>query len=146
MTFGTSPLMFSRIEDYALIGDCETTALVSKNGSIDWLYWPRFDSGACFAALPGDANNGRWPIAPAAAEMDARMRVTRRYRRDTLIRETEFTTDAGRIVLIDFMPVRWGRASSHLVRLVVGKRGTVGDAQRNRRSLGDCGPENARRH
>jgi GH15 family glucan-1,4-alpha-glucosidase len=56
--------MFSRIEDYALIGDCETTALVSKNGSIDWLYWPRFDSGACFAALLGDANRHRTARGP----------------------------------------------------------------------------------
>jgi GH15 family glucan-1,4-alpha-glucosidase len=125
ITFGTSPLMFSRIEDYALIGDCETAALVSKDGSIDWLCWPRFDSGACFAALLGDANNGRWRIAPASAGTATSVQVTRRYRDDTLILETEFTTDAGAIVLIDFMPVRGGRASSHLVRMVVGKRGTV---------------------
>jgi GH15 family glucan-1,4-alpha-glucosidase len=118
--------MSSRIEDYALIGDCETAALVSKDGSVDWLCWPRFDSGACFAALLGDANNGRWRIAPAAAEMDANLRVRRRYRHDTLILETEFTTsDGGAVVVIDFMLVREGRASSHLVRLVVGKRGTV---------------------
>src|ERR671919_2386856 len=120
--------MAGRIEDYALIGDCETAALVSKEGSIDWLCWPRFDSGACFAALLGDANNGRWRIAPAAAAgADASGRVRRRYRRDTLILETEFTTTdgTGAIVLIDFMPLREGRASSHLVRLVVGKRGTV---------------------
>jgi hypothetical protein len=88
--------MSSRIEDYALIGDCETAALVSKDGSIDWLCWPRFDSEACFAALLGDANNGRWRIAPAAAAgMDANVRVRRRYRRDTLILETEFTTTDG---------------------------------------------------
>ena len=117
--------MFSRIEDYALIGDCETAALVSKNGSIDWLCWPRFDSVACFAALLGDTNNGRWRIAPAGAGMDTNLQVRRRYRGGTLILETEFTTDAGTIVLIDFMPVRGGRASSHLVRLVVGQRGTV---------------------
>src|SRR5215469_2169724 len=117
--------MSSRIEDYALIGDCETAALVSKDGSIDWLCWPRFDSGACFAALLGDANNGRWRIAPAAAGIDTSVQVRRRYRHDTLILETEFTTGAGTIALIDFMPVRGGRASSHLVRLVVGKRGTV---------------------
>ena len=84
--------MSSRIEDYALIGDCETAALVSKDGSIDWLCWPRFDSGACFAALLGDANNGHWRIAPAAAGADANARLRRRYRRDTLILETEFTT------------------------------------------------------
>ena len=119
--------MSSRIEDYALIGDCETAALVSKDGSIDWLCWPRFDSGACFAALLGDANNGRWRIAPAAAGAEANARIRRRYRRDTLILETEFTTTdgSGVVVLIDFMPLRGGRAGSHLVRLVVGKRGTV---------------------
>ena len=120
--------MSSRIEDYALIGDCETAALVSKDGSIDWLCWPRFDSEACFAALLGDANNGLWRIAlAAAAGMDPNVRVRRRYRRDTLILETEFTTTdgSGAVVLIDFMLVRGGRASSHLVRLVVGKRGTV---------------------
>ena len=119
--------MSSRIEDYALIGDCETAALVSKDGSIDWLCWPRFDSGACFAALLGDANNGRWRIAPAAAGADANARIGRRYRRNTLILETEFTTadGGGAVVLIDFMPVRGGRAWSQLVRLVVGKRGTV---------------------
>ena len=102
--------MSSRIEDYALIGDCETAALVSKDGSIDWLCWPRFDSGACFAALLGDANNWRWQIAPAPAGMDTNVRVRRRYRRDTLILETEFTTDGGTIALIDFMPVRGARA------------------------------------
>lgn len=122
-----SPFMFSRIEDYALIGDCETAALVSKDGSIDWLCWPRFDSGACFAALVGDANNGRWRIAPAAAGADANAQLMRQYRRNTLILETEFTAadGSGAVVLIDFMPLRGGRASSHLVRLVVGKSGTV---------------------
>lgn len=118
--------MSSRIEDYALIGDCETAALVSRDGSIDWLCWPRFDSGACFAALLGNANNGRWRIAPAAVPgTDARPRVTRRYRHDTLILETEFSTADGAVVLIDFMPLRRGLVSSHLVRLVVGVRGTV---------------------
>jgi GH15 family glucan-1,4-alpha-glucosidase len=118
--------MPSRIEDYALIGDCETAALVSKDGSIDWLCWPRFDSGACFAALLGDANNGHWRITPAAGAQ-ANVRRTRRYRRDTLILETELTTadGSGAVVLIDFMPLRGERAASHLVRLVVGKRGAV---------------------
>jgi GH15 family glucan-1,4-alpha-glucosidase len=118
--------MASRIEDYALIGDCETAALVSTGGSIDWLCWPRFDSGPCFAALLGDADNGRWRIAPAVAA-GTNVRVTRRYRRDTLILETEFTTidGSGAVVLIDFMPLRGGRSSSNLVRLVVGERGTV---------------------
>src|SRR6266540_5910841 len=109
----------SLIEDYGLIGDCETAALVSKSGSIDWLCWPRFDSGACFAALLGDTNNGRWVIGPAQGNP----RTTRRYRPNTLILETSFVTADGEAILIDFMPLR-GRAS-HLVRLVVGKRGTV---------------------
>ena len=88
---------------------------------------PASNSGACFAALLGDANNGRWRIAPAAAGADANARLRRRYRRNTLILETEFTTadGSGAVVLIDFMPLRGGRAGSHLVRLVVGKRGTV---------------------
>jgi len=118
--------MSSRIEDYALIGDCQTAALVSKDGSIDWLCWPRFDSGACFAALLGDAGNGRWRIAPAAAESEASVRSGRRYRRGTLILETEFTTaDGGAVVVIDFMPLRGERSWSQLVRLVVGQRGVV---------------------
>jgi GH15 family glucan-1,4-alpha-glucosidase len=81
-------LMAASIEDYGLIGDCETAALVSKDGSIDWLCWPRFDSGACFAALLGDTGNGRWRIAPA----DSDVRITRRYRPNTLILETSFDT------------------------------------------------------
>jgi GH15 family glucan-1,4-alpha-glucosidase len=119
--------MAGRIEDYALIGDCETAALVSRDGSIDWLCWPRFDSGACFAALLGDANNGRWQIAPAVASGGStNVRVQRRYLPDTLILETEFVTaDGSSAVLVDFMPLREGRLSSHLVRLVVGKRGTM---------------------
>ena len=111
--------MASRIEDYALLGDCETAALVAKNGSIDWLCWPRFDSDACFAALLGSADNGRWQIAPSAPSK----RVSRRYRGDTLILETRFETDDGSVLLIDFMPLR-GR-TSNLVRIVVGERGTV---------------------
>src|SRR5215475_12246957 len=118
--------MASRIEDYALIGDCETAALVSRNGSVDWLCWPRFDSAACFAALLGDANNGHWQIAPIASGTSATMRVERRYVHDTLILETEFVTaDGSAVVLIDFMPLRQGRVASHLIRLVVGKRGAV---------------------
>jgi GH15 family glucan-1,4-alpha-glucosidase len=111
--------MRNKIEDYGLIGDCETAALVSKDGSIDWLCWPRFDSGACFAALLGGTDNGRWRIAPA----DKHVRTARCYKPDTLILETSFVTADGQVVLTDFMPLR-GRAS-HLVRLVVGKRGTV---------------------
>lgn len=111
--------MAALIEDYALIGDCETAALVSKNGSIDWLCWPRFDSGACFSALLGSAENGHWQIAPA----DRAARITREYQRGTLILQTEFATADGEVILLDFMPPR-GRAS-HLVRLVVGKSGAV---------------------
>ena len=111
--------MSARIEDYGLIGDCETAALVSKDGSIDWLCWPRFDSDACFAALLGNSKNGRWQIAPA----QAKARIRRRYRPETLILETTFTTDDGEVTLIDFMPSR--EQASHIVRLVVGTRGTV---------------------
>jgi GH15 family glucan-1,4-alpha-glucosidase len=111
--------MSAGIEDYGLIGDCETAALVSKDGSIDWLCWPRFDSGACFGALLGDADNGRWRIAPA----DNDVRVERRYRPNTLILETSIVTAHGEVMLIDFLPLRAG--ASHLVRLVVGKRGAV---------------------
>jgi GH15 family glucan-1,4-alpha-glucosidase len=108
----------SRIEDYALVGDCETAALISRGGSIDWLCWPRFDSGACCAALLGGPENGRWLVAPAG-----RATSVRRYRPDTLILETEFTTDAGSVMLIDFMPIRI--RDSHVIRLVVGRSGRV---------------------
>src|SRR6202166_3187371 len=112
-------LMTAKIEDYGLIGDCETAALVSKDGSIDWLCWPRFDSGACFAALLGDTGNGRWRIAPS----DSDVRITRRYRPNTLILETSFVTAGGEVMLIDFLAL--GARAPHLVRLVVGKSGTV---------------------
>src|SRR6185295_16289277 len=83
--------MTTKIEDYALIGDCQSAALVARNGSIDWLCWPRFDSPACFAALLGSGEHGRWSIAPAG-----RIVATHRsYRRDTLILETEFETEQG---------------------------------------------------
>src|SRR5262245_54604305 len=108
-----------RIEDYALIGDCETAALVGRDGSIDWLCWPRFDSDACFAALVGTPENGRWLIAPR----DEPVCVTRRYRDRTMILETRFETDTGAATVIDFMPLR--DAHSNLVRLVVGERGSV---------------------
>ena len=111
--------MPGRIEDYALIGDCHTAALVSREGSIDWLCWPRFDSDACFAALLGDESHGCWKIAP----VDPEARIQRRYLPDTLILETTFETSNGAVAVIDFMPPR-GRAS-HLVRLVVGKSGRV---------------------
>ena len=108
----------ARIEDYALIGDCESAALVGRDGSIDWLCWPRFDSAACFAALLGTAENGRWKLAPASA-----FEAKRRYRPDTLVLETEFETDTGAVTLVDFMPVRG--AQSDLVRTLVGRRGRV---------------------
>jgi len=107
------------IEDYAMIGDCHTAALVSKGGSIDWLCVPYFDSGACFAAMLGTAENGHWSISPA----EPVRRVTRRYREGTLILETEFETESGAVTLIDCMTPR--RERPHLVRAVVGKRGKV---------------------
>jgi GH15 family glucan-1,4-alpha-glucosidase len=111
--------MASRIEDYALIGDCETAALVSRTGSIDWLCWPRFDSSACFAALLGEPQHGRWQISPRHPEP----KITRRYREHTLILETDFETPDGAVTLVDFMPLR-GHASD-LARIVIGRRGRV---------------------
>ena len=111
--------MSARIEDYALIGDCETAALVSRDGSIDWLCWPRFDSDACFAALLGDEGNGRWKIAPTGEVRGIR----RRYIPDTLILETLFETPDGIVRMLDFMPPR-GKASD-IVRLVTGVSGEV---------------------
>jgi GH15 family glucan-1,4-alpha-glucosidase len=112
--------MPSRIEDYALIGDLGTAALVGRDGSIDWLCWPHFDSEACFAALLGDPSHGRARIAPKHPSP----RVTRRYRPDTLILETRFETPEGAATLVDFMPPRRDH-DSHLVRIVVGERGSV---------------------
>jgi GH15 family glucan-1,4-alpha-glucosidase len=111
--------MALRIEDYALIGDCQTAALVGTNGSIDWLCLPRFDSGACFAALLGTPDHGRWRIAPAGEVRESQ----RRYVGDTLVLETIFTTSEGEIALIDFMPLRTGVPD--LVRIVEGRRGKV---------------------
>jgi GH15 family glucan-1,4-alpha-glucosidase len=110
--------MTLRIEDYALIGDCRTAALVGRDGSIDWLCWPRFDSSACFAALLGTAGNGRWLIAPKSAPV----RINRRYRPGTLVLETEFETDTGSAAIIDFMPPADG---ADLVRIVAGCSGRV---------------------
>src|SRR5215831_958951 len=104
--------MASRIEDYALIGDCESAALVSREGSIDWLCWPRFDSQACFAALLGGPSFGHWSIAPRAIKSS----VSRRYRPDTLILETTFVTTRAEATLIDFMPVR--DEDPHVIRVV----------------------------
>ena len=111
--------MPSPIEDYALIGDCLTTALVSRDGSIDWLCWPAFDSDACFAALLGTPEHGRWKIAPQSEAFAAK----RAYRDGTLILETTFSCESGTCTLIDFMPPR-GEASD-IVRLVRGDAGVV---------------------
>ncbi len=107
------------IEDYALIGDCQTAALVGCNGSIDWLCFPRFDSGACFAALLGDSDHGHWQISPVSE-----VRRTRRcYREGTLVLETVFETDEGEVRLIDCMPPR--SKAPDLLRVVEGLRGEV---------------------
>jgi GH15 family glucan-1,4-alpha-glucosidase len=125
-----------RIEDYALIGDEQTAALVGTDGSVDWLCLPRFDSAACFAKLLGDEDNGHWRIAPKGAE-----RCTRRaYRRDTLVLDTEWETAGGAVRVTDFMPQR-DRAPD-LVRVVEGLRGevTVHSALRLRFDYGSVVP------
>jgi GH15 family glucan-1,4-alpha-glucosidase len=111
--------MASRIEDYAVIADRQSIALVAKDGSLDWLCLPRFDSDACFAALLGTPDNGRWKIAP---EGEVRA-VRRRYRPGTLILETEFETPDGAVTLIDLMPI-FGQGTD-VVRIVAGQRGRV---------------------
>ena len=107
------------IEDYAVIGDCHTAALVARDGSIDWLCFPRFDSGACFSALLGTEEHGRWLIRP---ENTVRS-VHRHYRDGTLVLETDYETDEGAVTLIDCMPPR--SREPDLVRMVVGRRGEV---------------------
>src|SRR5688572_20726532 len=107
------------IESYALIGDTQTAALVGSDGSIDWACFPRFDSGACFAALLGERENGRWKISPEAPVR----RVDRRYRDDSLILETTFETETGVVAVIDFMPVRGDVPD--IVRVIEGRRGQV---------------------
>jgi GH15 family glucan-1,4-alpha-glucosidase len=111
--------MALRIEDYALIGDCQTAALVGRDGSVDWLCLPRFDSPACFAALLGTPEHGRWLIAPAGEVTATR----RRYRDDTLILETDFETADGAVTVVDCMPPRTRQPD--LIRMVVGRRGKV---------------------
>lgn len=106
------------IEDYAMIGNCQSAALVGRDGSIDWLCWPRFDSAACFAALLGTDANGRWLIAPDGPPLGAR----RFYRSGTLVLETEFETETGRAAVVDFMTPTDG---ANLVRIVVGRSGRV---------------------
>src|SRR5438132_1520213 len=110
--------MAKLIGDYGLIGDGETAALVGRDGSIDWLCWPRFDSDACLAALLGTEEHGRWKIAPVEPTQ-----ASRRYQPDTLVLETDFETKGGAVRITDFMPIREG--ASVLVRLVTGLRGTV---------------------
>jgi GH15 family glucan-1,4-alpha-glucosidase len=114
------------LEQYALIGDCHTAALVGSDGSIDWLCLPRFDSPACFAALLGDADNGQWALAPTGRSTPA----GRRYRGDSLVLETDLATDAGRVRITDFMPVRSAEESSSgssaaVVRVVTSLDGEV---------------------
>jgi GH15 family glucan-1,4-alpha-glucosidase len=113
------PLHGARIEDYAVIGDCETAALVSREGSIDWLCWPTFSSGACFAALLGTEDNGFWRIRPKGKITSTR----RRYQPGTMIVETTFVTEDGEVCLTDFMPPR-GKHSD-VVRIVRGVKGKV---------------------
>jgi GH15 family glucan-1,4-alpha-glucosidase len=108
-----------RIEDYGLVGDLQTAALVGRDGSVDWLCLPRFDSEACFAALLGDAGNGRWLIAPAEGSRPA----GRRYRPDTLVLETDLACDDGVVRIVDFMPPRG--EDPDVVRIVEGVEGRV---------------------
>jgi len=113
--------MSLKIEDYALIGNTHTAALVGNNGSIDWLCMPRFDSGACFAALLGSPANGHWQITPSNPVRTVR----RRYRGPTLILESEFVTDSGAVEVVDFMPIAQRHQQVDVVRIVRGLRGTV---------------------
>jgi GH15 family glucan-1,4-alpha-glucosidase len=108
-----------RIEDYGLVGDTHTAALIGRDGSVDWLCFPRFDSGACFAALLGDERHGRWLLAPAGGVR----RVSRRYRAGTLVLETELETEDGTVRVVDCMPPR--QRHPNLVRLVEGVVGRV---------------------
>ena len=118
-SYNSAATMSQKIEDYALIGDCHTAALVGRDGSIDWLCVPRFDSPACFAALLGTPEHGRWLLTPG----DDVRRVSRRYREGTLVLETDYETDDGAVTVIDFMPPR--DEQPVLVRVVQGKRGVV---------------------
>jgi GH15 family glucan-1,4-alpha-glucosidase len=129
--------MPGRIEDYALIGDLQSAALVCRDGSIDWLCFPRFDSNACFAALLGDERNGHWRIAPVEGDRHA---TRRRYRGDTLILETEWDTPTGSVRIVDFMPHR-GEAPD-IVRIVEGLSGEVrmGTGLRIRFDYGSVAP------
>src|SRR5437763_15635191 len=108
-----------RIEDYALVGDLQTAALVRRDGSIDWCCFPRFDSGACFAAILGTADDGRWLLAPSSDPL----RSSRRYRHDTLILETVYDVATGSVRVLDFMPPRG--VAPDIVRIVEGLSGEV---------------------
>src|SRR5918996_6003038 len=108
-----------RIEDYGVVGDTHTVALVGRDGSVDWLCFPRFDSGACFAALLGDEQHGRWLLAPAGGVR----RVSRRYRPGSLVLETDFETEEGTVRIVDCMPPR--QKHPNLVRIVEGLAGRV---------------------
>lgn len=112
--------MTKPLEDYAMIGDCQTIALISREASIDWLCLPHFDSDACFAALLGDSRHGCWTMQPEQAGFE----TTRRYCGDTLVLETEFRTGGGSVLVVDFMPVRTGRHSC-IIRMVTGLTGEV---------------------
>jgi len=120
------------VEDYAIIGDCTTAALVGSNGSIDWLCLPRFDSGACFAALLGHAEHGRWLIAPAAPATGC----SRHYQGDSLVLETVFQTASGSFAVIDLMPIN--QHATSIVRIVEGRQGAV-DVQMELRLRFDYG-------
>jgi GH15 family glucan-1,4-alpha-glucosidase len=111
--------MAERIEDYALLGDLQTASLVGRTGSVDWLTFPRFDSSTCFASLLGGREHGRWLIAPIGGGPA----IDRRYRKDTLILESEWQVDGGRVRVIDFMPPR--QTKPDIVRIVEGLEGTV---------------------
>ncbi len=113
--------MSKPIEDYGFIGNLLSCALVARNGSVDWLCLPRFDSDACFAALLGTAENGYWRIAPA----DSAQKTKRRYRGETTILETSFETDDGAVTVIDFMPATLDAEHVDLFRIVRGDRGRV---------------------
>jgi GH15 family glucan-1,4-alpha-glucosidase len=113
------PSPVTPLEDYALLGDCESAALVSRRGSVDWLCWPRFDAPACMAALLGGPEHGRWLLAPA----DPRAVPARRYRQDTLVLETDWETPDGAVTVVECMPPADG--TPNLVRRVLGRRGTV---------------------
>ncbi len=119
---GRCLLMPAPIEDYAMVNDGHTAALISRDGSVDWLCWPRFDSAACFAALLGTPKHGRWRLAPDMPDGQSPV-VRRSYREDTLVLETDYETPQGAVTVVDFMPLRNGH--SELVRIVIGRRGTV---------------------